>query len=199
MKNSKNITIEQLATLLKGKLWEKGDLKRVYLNRGYNTKKMKTNTYVFINENNEIIVSCYVDCPSQPYAWCNSQKEEVVESLENELRELLSEFEGSEPTEEKEIVATEMDVKIEAMLLLEPIEIEKNPHYNPKLTNVKRVANLSDTSFIDFYHGCAAGFAFIKDDTVVAFHYDEDKITKKLPDCKKVRVEFSCTQICFTF
>ena len=36
----KTITLELLAEKLKGNLWTKGDLKRIYLNKGYNTKKM---------------------------------------------------------------------------------------------------------------------------------------------------------------
>ena len=36
----KTVTIETLAEKLEGKLWVKGDLKRIYLDSGYNTKKM---------------------------------------------------------------------------------------------------------------------------------------------------------------
>lgn len=81
----KTISFEQLAEKLNGKLWTKGDLKRIYLDRGYNTKKMSTKTYVYQREDGSFGVSCYIDCPSQTYAWIKSQQEEVIESVEKSI------------------------------------------------------------------------------------------------------------------
>lgn len=77
----KNLTIEQLAEKLGGKLWIKGDLKRIYLDRGYNTKKMSTKTYVYQREDGTFGVKCSIDCPSQAFQWIESQENEVVESV----------------------------------------------------------------------------------------------------------------------
>lgn len=82
------MTIEQLAEKLNGKLWVKGDLKRIYLERGYNTKKMSTKTWVE-QQGDSFVVKCFVECPSQPWQWCKSQQEEVVESVENQIENLI--------------------------------------------------------------------------------------------------------------
>lgn len=87
----KKLTIEQLAEKLNGNLWEKGDLKRIYLDKGHNTKKMSTKTFVFQDENGDFKVSCRVDCPSQPWQWCKSQEDEVKESVYNEIESLIEE------------------------------------------------------------------------------------------------------------
>lgn len=65
----KTLTIEQLAEKLQGNLWIKGDLKRIYLDRGYNTKKMTTKTYVY-ERDGQFMVSCNVECANQPWQWC---------------------------------------------------------------------------------------------------------------------------------
>ena len=83
------ITLEQLSEKLKGKLWSKGDKKRIYLDEGYNTKKMKTSTYVEI-VGGEFLVKCFVECPSQDFAWCKSQANIVIENVEAKMRELLA-------------------------------------------------------------------------------------------------------------
>lgn len=80
-------TLKQLAEVLDGNYWEKGNLKRVYLDRGYNTKKMSTKTFVFQDENGEFKVSCKVDCPSQPWEWCNSQEEQIKKSVQREIED----------------------------------------------------------------------------------------------------------------
>ena len=198
MQNSKNVTIEELATLLNGKIWEKGSLKRIYINKGYNTKKMKTTVYVFINESNEICVSCFIDCPSQPLAWCNSQKTKIIESVENEIIEALKDVLAKEDVAEKMIKNTETDNIIEIMLSLEPLNIVKNPYYNPKFTPFKSVVNLTETPFIKYYKGAGVGWAFINHGKMTAFYYKEDAISVK-HEGEKVMAEFSATQICFRF
>ncbi len=83
------ITIEQLAEKLNGKVWVKGDLKRIYLNRGYNTKKMSTKTHIE-EVNEEFVVKCFVECPSQDYNWCKSQANQVIEQVNEEIKEHLA-------------------------------------------------------------------------------------------------------------
>lgn len=85
----KSLSIEQLAEKLGGKLWIKEDKKRIYLDRGYNTKKMSTKTYVYQREDGSFGVSCYIDCPSQPFAWIKSQQEEVIESVKSDIEEAM--------------------------------------------------------------------------------------------------------------
>lgn len=87
MSTTPKITIEDLAVKLNGKMWTKGDLKRIYLDRGYNTKKMSTKTYVEETSEGNFNVKCFVECPSQDYNWCASQAEMVIESVDKEIAE----------------------------------------------------------------------------------------------------------------
>lgn len=86
----KSLSIEQLAEKLGGKLWNKEDKKRIYLDRGYNTKKMSTKTYVYQREDGSFGVSCYIDCPSQPYQWIKSQQEEVIKGVEESIEDAMA-------------------------------------------------------------------------------------------------------------
>ena len=87
METTPKITIEELAVKLNGKMWTKGDLKRIYLDRGHNTKKMSTKTYVEETSEGNFNVKCFVECPSQDYNWCASQAEMVIESVDKEIAE----------------------------------------------------------------------------------------------------------------
>ena len=87
METTPKITIEDLAVKLNGKMWTKGDLKRIYLDRGYNTKKMSTKTYVEETSEGNFNVKCFVECPSQDYNWCKSQANQVIESVDKEIAE----------------------------------------------------------------------------------------------------------------
>lgn len=89
------LSLEQLAEKLNGKLWIKEDKKRIYLDRGYNTKKMSTKTYVYQREDGSFGVSCYIDCPSQAYQWIQSQQEEVIKGVEESIE--AAEFENENP------------------------------------------------------------------------------------------------------
>lgn len=86
----KTISIEKLAEKINGKLWVKGDLKRIYLNEGYNTKKMSTKTYVFQKDNGEFGVSCNIECPSQAYEWIKSQENKIIDSLNERIQNIES-------------------------------------------------------------------------------------------------------------
>lgn len=84
------ISIEQLAEKLNGKLWTKGELKRIYLDEGYNTKKMTTKTYVYQNEAGEFKVSCHIDCPSQAWQWIKSQEDEIKTSVARTIENIIA-------------------------------------------------------------------------------------------------------------
>jgi hypothetical protein len=86
------ITLETLAAALNGKLWEKGDIRRIYIDRGYNTKKMTTKTYVYQREDGSFGVSCYIECPSQPFAWIKSQQQDIIDSVMEEIEEFKAEL-----------------------------------------------------------------------------------------------------------
>lgn len=83
-------TIEQLATKIEGKLWTKGDMKRIYVDAGYNTKKMSTKTYIYQREDGSFGVSCNIDCPSQAWQWIKSQQDEVIEGVERQIANAIS-------------------------------------------------------------------------------------------------------------
>lgn len=83
-------TLEQLSELLGGKLWSKGDIKRIYLDRGYNTKKMSTKTYVYQRQDGTFGVNCTIDCPSQHDNWISKEQDQIIESVEQRIEELLS-------------------------------------------------------------------------------------------------------------
>lgn len=87
----KTLTIEQLAEKLNGNLWVKGDMKRIYLDEGWNTKKMTTKTYVY-EKDARFIVVCKVQCPSQPDEWCVSQQDQVINSVNERIAEVIDEF-----------------------------------------------------------------------------------------------------------
>jgi len=81
----KALALQELAEKLNGKYWEKGDKKRVYLDRGHNTKKMKTATYVCQLDNGEFKVCCYIDCPSQDWNWIKSQQQQIIDSVQEDV------------------------------------------------------------------------------------------------------------------
>ena len=99
------ITFEQLAEKLNGKIWTKGELKRIYLDRGFNTKKMSTKTYVFQKEDGTYGVSCYIECPSQAFAWIKSQQQEVIENVMSDIEEALNPTEEVEEDNTNEVIA----------------------------------------------------------------------------------------------
>lgn len=83
------VSIETLAQRLNGNLWTKGEIRRIYLDRGYNTKKMSTKTYVYQKEDGTFGVSCKIECPSQAYQWIESQENEVIESVTKEIEKII--------------------------------------------------------------------------------------------------------------
>jgi hypothetical protein len=85
------LTLQQIAEELDGNFWEAGNKKRVYLSKGYNTKKMTTKTYIYEKEDGTFGISVYIDCPSQDYNWIKSQKEKIEKEVEQELGLLVQE------------------------------------------------------------------------------------------------------------
>ena len=80
------ITIEKVAEFLGGNVWKKGEIERVYLNRGYNTKKMKTISYAFV-ANGEVKISVFIECFSQPISWCMKEAENLKNNILEELED----------------------------------------------------------------------------------------------------------------
>lgn len=92
--------IYELAEKLNAKVWEKGDMKRIYLNdEGYNTKKMSTKTFIWQDETGEFKVSVRIECPSQPWNWIKSQEQEVREWV---LKRIDRAINGETDEEEEE-------------------------------------------------------------------------------------------------
>lgn len=84
------MTLQELAEKLKGNYWEKGNLKRIYLDRGYNTRKMSTKTFIWQNEEGRYLVSCKIDCPSQGGNWIDSQEQQVKDGVYEDIEKALS-------------------------------------------------------------------------------------------------------------
>jgi len=108
------ITLQELAEKLNGKSWSKDGKERVYLDEGYNTKKMSTKTYVEV-KNDEFVVRCFIDCPSQHDNWIESQEQEIIESVENRINDII------------ELSKVEL---IEARLSADETEVEVRISYN---------------------------------------------------------------------
>ena len=89
---NKKISIYELAERLGYEVWEKDDLKRIYVNEGYNTQKTSTTTFIWQDESGEFKVNCYIECPSQPWNWIKSQKEMVISNVEEEVRHALVDY-----------------------------------------------------------------------------------------------------------
>jgi hypothetical protein len=109
----KTLSIEKLAELINGKLWVKGDLKRIYIEEGYNTKKMTTKTYVY-EKDARFIVVCKIDCPSQDINWIVSQQDKIVNDCNDFIARMIEEHgvEIADPIIAKnEALATEEQVQ----------------------------------------------------------------------------------------
>jgi hypothetical protein len=87
----KNVSLSELAEAMGRSVWEKGNLRRIYLNdAGYNTKKMSTKAFIWQDENGDFKVSVRIECDSQPFQWIKSQEEEVRESILNSIEIALN-------------------------------------------------------------------------------------------------------------
>ena len=113
------ISFEQLAEKLNGKLWVKGDLKRIYLDEGFNTKKMSTKTYVYERQDGSWGVSCRIECPSQNDNWITSQEDKVIESVETRIDHIVKQL-NVELVEYK-IIEDKAEVLVKANTDAEPV------------------------------------------------------------------------------
>ena len=113
------ISFEQLAEKLNGKLWVKGDLKRIYLDEGFNTKKMSTKTYVYERKDGSWGVSCRIECPSQNDNWITSQEDKVIESVETRIDHIVKQL-NVELVEYK-IIEDKAEVLVKANTDAEPV------------------------------------------------------------------------------
>jgi len=86
------VTIYELAERLGKRVWESGNIKRIYIDdAGYNTRK--TSTVVFIWQDGDTFkVSCYIECPSQSYTWIISQKKIIIDKVSHALNVALSDY-----------------------------------------------------------------------------------------------------------
>lgn len=114
----KTLTLAQLAGYLGGKLWEKGTMCRIYLNKGYNTKKMSTKTYVYKTDDGDFRVVCNIDCPSQHDNWIAKEEQAMVESVSARIIDIIEEH----GIEQEEVITMPVDVVINnAVLDAEPV------------------------------------------------------------------------------
>jgi hypothetical protein len=109
----KTLSIHELNAHLNGKIWEKGTMCRIYLNRGYNTKKMSTKTYVYKDDAGHYHTSCTIDCPSQHDNWIEAEEKKIIESLNSRIVDIIEEF----GIEQEEVLATPIDVVINNAIL----------------------------------------------------------------------------------
>lgn len=82
--------LKELEEKIGGTYWEKGNLRRLYLDRGHNTKKMTTKTFIWEDENGALRISCKIECPSQPYEWVKSQQDQVKKGVMREIEDALA-------------------------------------------------------------------------------------------------------------
>ena len=81
-------TVAQLETLgLTGKLWEKGETKRLYISECqqthiYNTKKCKQSVYIDLST---LEVKCFTTCDSQSFNWIKNENDRVINAITKSL------------------------------------------------------------------------------------------------------------------
>lgn len=191
--------IEKIAKEIGGKYWEKGDKRRIYVSGG-NNYHYDGKWYVDFKEDGSWTVECWLN---EGYSNKNAKdyiaKYKDIIAADVEAAEITLGIKV-EPAQGGALAALSINEDFEKQLQQTPVEIIHNEHYNPRLTDVKRVANLADTTMIDFYHGRGKGIAYVKENKyVIAFQYGRERYANEPKDCEKIIVEFSCTQICFTF
>jgi hypothetical protein len=195
--------LKAIAEHLGGNLWQKNGTRRIYITGG-NNYHYDGKWWVEFDDDGEFEVKCWLD---SGYGNKNSKEymikhtRMIKDDVNNAMAELnitsndiaIIPKEVSE-TEEVELPISE---EIEMTLKCEPVAIVRNEYYNPRLTPIKSVANLADTPMIEHYHGCGEGFAYVKDNRVIAFRYDKRPVANEPKDAKRIPVEMSCTQLCF--
>lgn len=110
MNNINEVIAEKLGQKLNVKLWSGGANNRLYIKGvGHNTKKMKTNAYIDLNTFKAVV---FVECDSQPSAWCKQQAEVVTEGLAVHVR--YARMIASSLAEPKSIESVVEEIEVEA-------------------------------------------------------------------------------------
>lgn len=141
MNNS--ISLQELSEKLNGKYWEKGDKKRIYLDRGHNTKKMSTKTFVWQNESGDFHVSCYIECPSQAWQWIQSQQEQIIESVNEDIDQTIWEINNPGLDYDEYLENKEIEIEYTGNQ-----SIDKN-----EAARIEEIQNLSIENVWDFLKG----------------------------------------------
>jgi hypothetical protein len=194
--------LQVIATEVGGKLWQKGDKTRIYVTGG-NNYHYDGKWYYEIDQDGSWESKCYLTD-----GYNNKNREDYVKShltsMDNDMDNALAQAGDSvDETKAESVPVLPFSDELAATLTCDPVAICENPHYNPRNTPVKYVANLSDTNMINHYHGCGEGYAYIGNGKVWAFRYGRELIANEHTnppagiEIKRVAVEFSCTQICF--
>lgn len=85
-------TIYELAERLGKRVWESDNIRRIYMDdAGYNTRKTSTDVFIW-QDGDTFKVSCYIDCPSQSYAWIVSQKRIIIDNVTHAINVALSDY-----------------------------------------------------------------------------------------------------------
>lgn len=123
------MTLKEIATKINGKVWEKGDMKRIYLNNvGHNTNKMRTKAFIWFDDSKRKCgLSITIECLNQPDSWCISQ----TNILKNDHSELAQECMNMYYTET-------LDVELNQPTQADVVEIGVKP-VTETGTRVKRV------------------------------------------------------------
>lgn len=139
----KSLSIELLAEKLGGKLWSKGEMKRIYLDEGYNTKKMSTKTYVYQRQDGTFGVICNVDCPSQPHQWEESKEKEIEDRVYAQIEQAV--WENDNPgADYDEFIESENERKEEEAETLVLTELQQKK---------QKIANLNISTVGEFLKG----------------------------------------------
>lgn len=172
-------------------------------------KKMKTET-VFVNRNAASHLPVVVSILSGRYGTyskvrgINRSEKAMMEMgyrterlTDDEMFALAAAHKSEKDAQDKIYHDEKMKERFDCVaecLACEPVSVIENEGGNPY---VSMIANLSDTNMIDQYGGCGKGTAYVTDNKVVAFHYGYEQPANAPDNTTAVRIEFSCTQICF--
>lgn len=149
------ITLQQLADMIGGNYWAKNSMERVYVDAGYNTKKMSTKTYVYLNGDGTFGVSCYIECPSQPMAWIKAQQEEVIQTVKENIERAIWEMSNPEGDYDEHLEQQEKskDAAAEAAAATK------------QLTEKEKIANLTIDNVANYMAGI--NFSKVQHDTTL--------------------------------
>jgi hypothetical protein len=207
--NMSQENLQEVASKVGGKLWQKGEKIRIYV-AGGNNYQYDGSWYYDIASDGRWDVHCYLN-----KGYSNKNREAYVDKylkqMEDDMNDALANQPEAEVKVESEAVAPAelpqvgaqatagvFDEMVEKTKNCPPVAIKKNENYNPKRTPIKSVAALKDVEMGNYYHGCGKGYAYVKDGMVVAFRYGNYAQASNEPTgCGIYPVTFSCYEICF--